>query len=462
MTSRYVNLLILIIGVTSLFTLSGCDDDPAEPDNVAVFESTEFGFEGTETEIKVTLSRAVKSDVSVTVTLTPERVTYGTDFTTEPDGSSGSFDLTIPSGSAEASFKVIKPATVFLNGNENITFTITSVEAPVLQGETAVTKLSFSAITSEGAQLQLSGKTDASPYANSVYADLSANRQTPVDRKSWNLGFYSGSDFRVVLNHAYQATAAPTGKTDINAVTIADADENAASALNINFNPGAGSLSVVDDWRGDLAKTAFAPVSAVESENKVYLVSFEGSKDKDKWFKVKVNRNGDGYKVLYARVGETTIRTIDVPKKADYNFTFISLETNSIVSAEPMKQSWDIEWSYSTYDAGNNTPYWFQDFVLLNTLAGAEAAEVLTSSVTYEAFGEANITGLTFLKTRDAIGSKWRSTQPATGARTDRFYVIRDPLGNVYKLKFVSMGVGSDGGERGRPVIEYKLVKKAS
>ncbi|HEY1055149.1 MAG TPA: HmuY family protein, partial [Emticicia sp.] len=97
----------------------------------------------------------------------------------------------------------------------------------------------------------------------------------------------------------------------------------------------------------------------------------------------------------------------------------------------------------------------------LNYTAGAEAAEVLETTVSYDAYAEANIATTTFAKTRDAIGSKWRVTSGATvGIRKDRFYVVKDPLGNVYKLKFVSMGLASDGGERGRPVIEYKLVKK--
>jgi len=93
MNNRLVNLLILIASIMSLSILSACDDDPALPDNVAVFESAELGFEGTETEIKITLSRAVKSDVSLAITLAPERVSYGTDFTTDPDGSSGSFNI---------------------------------------------------------------------------------------------------------------------------------------------------------------------------------------------------------------------------------------------------------------------------------------------------------------------------------------------------------------------------------
>ncbi|WP_255157753.1 HmuY family protein [Siphonobacter sp. BAB-5385] len=45
--------------------------------------------------------------------------------------------------------------------------------------------------------------------------------------------------------------------------------------------------------------------------------------------------------------------------------------------------------------------------------------------------------------------------------KTDRFYVIKDAAGNVYKLKFINY-TSTDGGERGYPNIEYKLVKKGS
>ncbi|OAV66454.1 hypothetical protein Barb6_01637 [Bacteroidales bacterium Barb6] len=39
--------------------------------------------------------------------------------------------------------------------------------------------------------------------------------------------------------------------------------------------------------------------------------------------------------------------------------------------------------------------------------------------------------------------------------------MVQDPAGNVYKLKFNAMGVGNDGGVRGKPEIEYALVKAA-
>jgi hypothetical protein len=447
--------------VTSMWAFSACKEEVELPDNLASFATTTQGLDGEEASIQISLSRAADAAIPVSIQLTPTLLTYNTEFTTEPAASNNIISATIPAGQSGVTIKVKKKANVFLNGDESLTLKITSVGTPILLGLNTEFKLSFAAITSTGSQLTLSGKTTESNYFNNVYTDLSANSATLSARKSWNLGFFQGGQFRVILNHSYQTSAAATAKTDITAVTLADT----ASVPDLNFAPGAeGSLALCDYWDGDLTKTSFAEVSATESANKVYLVSFEGSKAKNQWYKVKVNRNGEGYKVQFARIGETTIQTIDIPKNADYNFSFLSLETAKLVTAEPRKASWDIQWGYSTSNAGTvpATPYWFQDFISLNYAAGAEAAEVLTSATTYEAFGESNLTGLTLLKTRDAIGSKWRSTAPGTtaGIRKDRFYVVKDPAGNYYKLRFISMGLASDGGERGKPVIEYALVKK--
>ncbi|WP_097132967.1 HmuY family protein [Pedobacter xixiisoli] len=172
---------------------------------------------------------------------------------------------------------------------------------------------------SDGSTLTLEGKTTESNYANVVYADLSADKTTKSDRKSWNVAFASDSKFRVVLNPSYQTTAVATSKTDIATVTVADP----GTTTNLNHDIlDPATISLVDAWDGDITKTAFAEVSATDSENKVYLLSYEGNKEKEKWFKIKVTRSGNGYKVQYARLNETTIKTLDVPKSACLQFDF--------------------------------------------------------------------------------------------------------------------------------------------
>jgi hypothetical protein len=458
---KRVNTILALLSF--VLVLSSCDkDDPPLADNLLNFETQEQGFasEASEAEVKLNLSRPADMDIAINIELLPSALTYGTEFTTNPAATANQLNLSIAKGSTTASFKVTKAAGIFLSGSESLAIVMKTIGSGAFKGTNDTLTLKFSSIVSTGSQLTLEGKTTTSNYANGVYADLSNNKQTPVDRKSWNLGFYSGAEFRVVLNQAYQATARALTKTDIATVGFAD---TVGVYLNHDINDPA-TVSLVDYWDGDLTKTAFASVSATDNENKVYLVSFENSKNQDQYFKVKLSRTGSGYKVQYAKVGETAIKTIDVPKNANNNFVFVSLETDKIVAAEPAKASWDIQWTYGTYNSGLGSPYWFQDLVLLNYLGGAQAAEVLTSTVTYEAFAEANIGAVNFLKTRDAIGSKWRQGAGPSGPGTikrDRFYVVKDPAGNVYKLRFVSWGGGGDSGERGRPVIEYQLVKKA-
>jgi len=99
--------------------------------------------------------------------------------------------------------------------------------------------------------------------------------------------------------------------------------------------------------------------------------------------------------------------------------------------------------------------YPFSDMVTINFRSGVQASEVLTSAINYEDISLKQANSLTFSNISDVIGSKWRSTNPPTGVKADRFYVIRDAAGNIYKLKFLAMGV-NDGGTRGRPQFAYK------
>ena len=456
-TIKYLLFPLLLAGVSS------CGDDTIDlPDNFLAFKTSEVGLTGADATLELSLTRAADAAVPVTVTLAPSGVEYGKHFTTEPAANGNTINLTIPQGQSSATIKVTPVAGILLSGTETLNFSISQVAAPTLVGLTKEVKLSFSRIISQGSQLALASKTSESNYANNVYVDLSANSTHLNSRKSWNLAFTNDSRFRVVLNPSYQTTAAVTTKSDITQVSLADTATTADIYLSGARITDPATLPLVDNWNGDLTKTVFAEVSATSSENKVYLVAFEGSNTpKSQWYKVKADRNGPGYKIQYAGIGETAIKTVDITKNADFNLSFLSFETGAVNNVEPKAKEWDIQYGYSTYNSGLNTPYWFQDFILLNYLGGAEAAEVATSTVTYDNYAESHIASTPFVKTRDAIGSKWRVTSgSAIGVTKDKFYVIKDPEGNVYKLKFVNAGLGSDGGERGKPVIEFKLVKK--
>lgn len=321
---------------------------------------------------------------------------------------------------------------------------------------------------SDGSTLTLNGLIAAeagSAAGNSVYVDFSKDAQTSVARDSWDLGFFAGSDFKVIINSTNGASALLVNKTDLNAVTTADFDPN-----NLKVGQGLGTFSIVDDGReaNILNKTAIAAISATDTDNKVYILNRKGGSGtvltNDELYKIRILRKGTGYTLQYAKVGETSFKTLDIAKNADANFQFVSLVKGSLTAVEPVKADWDIVWGYSMYFTGT-FPYGFSDLVFINNLAGVSAVQVSTATKTYAAFAESDIASLTFSTSRDVIGSKWRTSPDQNGVgggvKTDVFYVVKDGNGNVYKLKFVSY-ISGDGGTRGKPVIEYKLLKKGS
>jgi len=320
----------------------------------------------------------------------------------------------------------------------------------------------FAVPASTGSTLQLNGLigTEAGSSAgNTVYVDLSTSQQTAVARNSWDLGFYSGTDFRVIINNTTVATAKVLAKNDL--TQAGNADTVGLNKLAIGFD--AVSFNLVDNIFGDLSKTVIPAVTINDADNKVVILNpgNGGGVAARDWYKIRVLRTAAGYKLQYAKLAAAGFTSVDIAKDDNYNFKYLSLESGSLISGEPAKELWDFKWSYILYQTSFGTdqiPFAFSDLIMINKLAGIQAAEVLTSTVSYDAYTTSNIGTTTFTSATDAVGSKWRSTSPATGAKTDRFYVVKDPLGNAYKIKFLAMGAG-DGGTRGKPQFEYKLVK---
>jgi hypothetical protein len=324
---------------------------------------------------------------------------------------------------------------------------------------------------SDGSTLTLNGlvASEAGTAAgNSVYVDLSADKQTSVARTSWDLGFYSGAEFRVAINSTVSA-----GAKILSANNLASVGEADTIGLTLAFNqmgPLATDFNYYDGINGNITSTVIPAVSATSSENKVIILNrgTGGGIAARPWIKLLVNRNAaGGYTVQYGTIKQTAgFKSIDIAKDATFNFKFVSLTSGSIVDVEPSKTDWDFVWTYSLYQtqfSGITVPYNFSDLVFLNTLGGVKAAHIVsTPTKTYTNYSESDVSTTEFLSNRDAIGSKWRNTTGNPLGILDVFYVIKDGRGNVYKLKFLSMGVNNDGGTRGKPVIEYKLVKKGS
>lgn len=467
----------LILGLALICWTSSCsDDDPKLEDNTVAFEASSLGLTDETATITLNLSRSVSADVTVYVSYTTDGVTYGDEFTTDPEATDNSIAVTISAGETSGAFTVSVADDAFLDGDETATFTIASFDSStdLVVGTTTELVLTFGAIVSEGSELTLqglAGDESGSSAANSVFVNFRSNSQTPVLRSSWDLAFYNGDEFRVMINNTNGASAIQIDETDITAVDTDDADTDAL-AIPLG-STGEESFAMIDDVYGDLDNTVIDAISSTDSDNKVYLINREGgtwssSITAEDLVKIRVTQTTDGgYTLEYANITSTTYSTLTITKDESTNFSYVSFEDEGAsatsVSVEP--DDWEIEWTWSIYVGGSGDdiyPYGFADVVFINYLGGVTAAKVLTDDVTYDDYDETYIDDTEFSSERNVIGSDWRATTGSSvGVYTDRFYVIKDSQDNYYKLKFVSF-TADDSGTRGKPVIAYELVQSGS
>lgn len=316
---------------------------------------------------------------------------------------------------------------------------------------------------------------------NQLYLDLSTGTSQSINRASWDFGFSSAADFRVVINGSLKMAVKKLETSDITLVQKIDA------AVTVGAGTTASTNGFVDNPTGVLAGsgagigTAIAAISATDADNKVYLVNLGfgvgtakpgvGNVEIDGaargWKKVRILRSGNGYKIQYADLEATTFTEKTITKDAAYNFTFFSLASANTVAVEPEKAKWDLNFTYFTnyVNFGTEVSYGYSDFIVSNMKGGTGVYQVVaTTELTYAGFTKANIVEANFTASatdQRIVGANWRNGGGQNGSlpsiKTDRFYVVKDAAGNYYKLKFLAMT--NDAGERGFVTLEYAILK---
>lgn len=312
---------------------------------------------------------------------------------------------------------------------------------------------------------------------NQVYIDLSSNTSTVVKRDTWDLGFYSGSDFRVALNGSLYMAAAQLEATDIDAV-------NASSPQVMELQPIVAvgtfedeSAEFVDAPNGDISKTAIAAVSSTDADNHVYLLnlgdevgtgtpatgSTEVSGAERGWKKIRILRDGDGYLLQYADLDATDHKEIKISKNEEFHFTFFSFNEEDLVSVQPKKNEWDLNFTVFTNIIDGFGGYGYSDFVVSNSNSNVQVYTIEVEDdapLNYDAFELPNVDATKFQTDQRSIGSSWRNgggPDELPSLKDDVFYVVKDSKGNLYKLKFLAMT--NEAGERGYPQFVYRLLQ---
>lgn len=316
---------------------------------------------------------------------------------------------------------------------------------------------------------------------NSVYIDLENGEQTTVARDSWDLGFSSENEFRLVLNPGANMMAQSIDKYDLSEVNSTDTigmsdqmDQFAVfNAVLEQPRPDwlGNAVNWIDNSNGDLSQTAIEEVQMNPASNKVHIINrgYTVTNQPRGWMKIKVLRSGDGYELQYAPIDSDAYETVQIDKTPNHNFTFFNFEAG-VLEVEPPKDDWQIAFSSSITlfrFAGVLVPYAFKDYVFHNrhevevapVLYEEEELENIDILEEFNAFELSMTADLEFNSAINTIGADWRTvSNPQFGGETavkgDRFYVVLDANGNYYKLLFV--GMLSETGERGFPSIQFE------
>ncbi len=311
---------------------------------------------------------------------------------------------------------------------------------------------------------------------NQVYVDLSTNTSTPIRRDTWDLGFYSGTDFRVTINGSVFMAVAQLSETNIDAV-------NSATIEVVDLKPkvavgtfDADNIDYIDSRVGDITDTAISEISAIDSENKVYLVnlglevgsttppvgSVAISGDPRGWKKIRILRKGNAYVLQYAELDETTHTEVEIFKNVSYSFSYFSFDTGNEIGIAPEKAEWDLNFTVFTNEFPNFGSYGYSDFVVNNTKSDVKVYMIDTDvdSFTYDAYSIIDVDITRFTDEQRGIGSSWRNgggPGSLPSLKDNVFYIVNDTDGNLYKLKFLALT--NQAGERGHPEFVYSLLK---
>jgi hypothetical protein len=327
-------------------------------------------------------------------------------------------------------------------------------------------------IPSSGNNLSLNGlvgNEDGSAAGNSVFVDFSEDGQTALKRSGWDLGFYCGNESRVIINNTTAAMAVISTKFDLDEV-------NADDVKDISFevdiaNPSPETFLKLDGIDGDLNKTVIPEIGTTLTPVVIIGRGVGGGTPRRSLIKVQFKWTVDGsYWVKWAPIDSNNYRTEMIGKDNRYHFRYFSFDEGVINSSYPQKRDWDIMWGASVYQTPNGNEmaaYVFSDMVMLNYLSGVQAVEKVYSSsdeaqLNYNKYALSDVYGEQFSNYRWEIGAQWRVTAAPgvlkPGVKKDRFYVVKDTDGNYYKLQFLNFSA-DDGGTRGRPQIEYELLR---
>ncbi|MBW3517603.1 HmuY family protein [Flavobacterium sp. NKUCC04_CG] len=426
-----------------------------------------------ERKIELVFSKKADFDGLVTVKLSQKNAEYGIDYSTMPGiNANNEFEIPIKAGAQSTEFVFKNLIYPFDREDKTIQFEIVKITYPedsLIQGNSR-TMISFAASLGGVIAPEIGGPNQAFQ----VYVELSSGNEKKVARDSWDLAFSTESD-RVKLNGSIYMAVKKLDNNNIDAVRQNQVSGFFADVAIGTFNPV--NENYVDSPTGDITKTAIAKISENDADNAVYLVNMgfepgtaanpsgvDVAGEHRGWKKIRILKRDNTYLLQYANLDDTTHKEAIITKNQAYNFSFFSMKTESVVSVEPTKSNWDLNFTVFTNIIAGSGSYGYSDFVSNNVLGNVKAYAVFVDNNgtveevakrLNEAYNNLVVDSSKFSNDQRVIGAEWRDVFSGQAFK-DRFFVIKDAKDNYYKIKMMSML--DENGKRGYPKFEYELI----
>ena len=189
---------IILKAIALLLVISSCSDDEGQDliDFTVNFNSETVSTTEKDTSVDVQLnfSRPASEAGTISIAYTGTNAEYGTDFTTTPNGESGTIAVVVAKGDQSASFTFNKLSNAIEGSTKSVTFSIGSFDqTDWKQGAKASALVSFTPIASTNGIID--SENGGSNIPNQVYFDFSSATQTAVRRDTWEIAFYNGTEF---------------------------------------------------------------------------------------------------------------------------------------------------------------------------------------------------------------------------------------------------------------------------
>ncbi|ASK32546.1 hypothetical protein CEY12_21740 [Chryseobacterium sp. T16E-39] len=323
--------------------------------------------------------------------------------------------------------------------------------------------------------------------SDQVWIDLSDSKKLTTNKRTdWDIAFYTGDDYRVILNGSLaMAVAKIPNATNINAVKESDVANLKGIVQVGTFNPA--NMQYVDNPNGNFL-TQSSGIDAIkenDADNPIYLVnlgrnladpnsniaagSVSLSSDPRGWKKIQILRAPNGYKIRYADLNDLNYQEYIITKDTEYNFNFFNLKTGTPANIQPKKKNWDLAFTTFTNEVVDPATglsagsYFYADFIITNITSGVSAYQVTVTGSLDQAYNSFKLSNVdpTKLVSNDqrAIGDKWRTTTGTSDVAgafvyADRFFVLKDAEGFYFKLRFNKMK--DPQGNRGHASFEFE------